>query len=327
MTARVVVLFSGGTISMEHDAAAGGAVPRLDGAAILARTSGLSGIAELVTIDWGRLPASHLSFADLLDQATRLRAALADPGVAGAVVVQGTDVMEETALAFDLLVPGASPVIVTGAMRNAGEDGYDGPQNLRDAVRCAADPAARGIGAAVVMGGLVLPADDVVKVDTLAYAAFACPNDGPLGHVSDDGLVLTRRRVRRPALPSVPETPAEPIALVAAAMGTDGALVRAAVAGGARGIVMQATGSGNTHPDVLAAAVEAMAAGLPVVLTSRALRGGVRPAYGFPGGGASWARAGAIMAGTLNGPKARVMLALALGAGLDRPALRGLFGG
>jgi len=33
------------------------------------------------------------------------------------------------------------------------------------------------------------------------------------------------------------------------------------------------------------------------------------------------------MAGTLNGPKARVMLALALGAGLDRPALRGLFGG
>jgi L-asparaginase len=326
MTARVVVLFTGGTISMEHDAAAGGAVPRLDGAAILARTSGLSGIADLVTIDWGRVPAAHLSFADLLDQAARLRDALADPGVAGAVVVQGTDVMEETALAFDLLVPGASPVLVTGAMRNAGQDGYDGPQNLRDAVRCAADPAARGIGAAVVMGGLVLPADDVVKVDTLAYAAFSCPHDGPLGHVSDDGVRLARRRTGRPALPRLPDAAVEPIALVAAAMGTDGALIRAAVAGGARGIVVQAPGSGNSHPDVLAAAAEAMAAGIPVVLTSRVLRGGVRPAYGFPGGGAKWAHSGAIMAGTLNGPKARVMLALAMGAGLDGPALQDLFG-
>jgi len=327
MTERVAVLFTGGTISMQHDVAAGGAVPRLDGAAILVRTQGVAAIADVVTIDWGRLPAAHFSFADLLDQAARLRGALAGPGVAGAVVVQGTDVMEETALAFDLLVPGTAAVIVTGAMRNAGQDGYDGPQNLRDAIRCAADPAARGIGAAVVMGGQILPADDVVKVDTLAYAAFQCPNDGPLGQVSEDGVRLARRRLRRPVLPRVPDAAVEPIALVAAAMGTDGALVRAAAAGGARGIVVLAPGSGNTHPDVLAAAVEAMGRGIPVVLTSRVLRGGVRPAYGFPGGGAAWARAGVIMAGTLNGPKARLMLALALGAGLRGQALQDLFGG
>lgn len=326
MTARVAVLFSGGTISMEHDAAAGGAVPRLDAAAILARTDGLSAIATVEPIDWGRLPAAHFSFTDLLDQAARLRAALADPAIAGAVVVQGTDVMEETALAFDLLVPGPWPVIVTGAMRNAGQDGYDGPRNLRNAVRCAADPAARDIGAAVVMGGLVLPADDVVKVDTVAYAAFACPNDGPLGHVSDEGLRLTRRRAWRPALPRLPAAAAEPVALVAAAMGTDGAPLRAAVAAGARGIVVMAPGSGNTHPDVLAAAQEAMAGGVPVVLTSRVLTGGVHPAYGFPGGGARWARAGAIMGGTMSGPKARVALALALGADATEAQLRTLFG-
>jgi len=327
MRPRVAMLFSGGTISMEPDAAAGGAVPRLDAAAILARAGDLSAIAEVEPIDWGRLPAAHFSFADLLDQAARVRAALADPGVAGAVVVQGTDVMEETALAFDLLVPGPWPVVVTGAMRNAGQDGYDGPQNLRNAVRCAADPAARDIGAAVVMGGLVLPADDVVKVDTVAYAAFVCPNEGPLGRVSDQGLRLTRRRVRRPALPRLPAAAAEPIALVAAAMGTDGASLRAAVAAGARGIVVMAPGSGNTHPDVLAAAREAMAAGVPVVLTSRVLTGGVHPAYAFPGGGATWARAGAIMGGTMNGPKARVALALALGAQATEAQLRTLFGG
>lgn len=326
MRPRVVVLFSGGTISMTFDATAGGAVPTLDGAAILARTPGVEAIADVVPIDWGRVPASHLSMAQVLDQAARLREALADPTMAGAVVVQGTDAIEETAMAFDLLVPGRQPVVVTGAMRNAGEDGYDGPQNVRDALRCAAAPEARDIGAVVVMAGQVLPADDVVKVDSTAYAAFACPNDGPLGHVTDAGLRLTRRRLRRPALPQLPSS-AEPVEVVAVHMGSDGALVRAAVAGGARGVVIAAVGSGNTPPDVLAAALEAMAAGIPVVLASRTLTGGTRATYGFPGGGATWARAGVILAGTMSAPKARVALGLALGAGLDAPALRVLFGG
>src|SRR6185436_434274 len=95
-------------------------------------------------------------------------------------------------------------------------------------------------------------------------------------------------------------------------------LLRAAVERGAQGVVVAATGAGNTHPDLLAAAVEAMARDVPVVLTSRCLSGGVAPAYGFPGGGRSWQEAGAILAGTLSGPKARVALALGLGVGLDR---------
>jgi L-asparaginase len=70
-----------------------------------------------------------------------------------------------------------------------------------------------------------------------------------------------------------------------------------------------------------------MTAGIPVVLTTRCASGGVGPYYGFPGGGASWADAGAIMAGTLSGPKARVALALGLGAGLDREELRALISG
>jgi L-asparaginase len=98
------------------------------------------------------------------------------------------------------------------------------------------------------------------------------------------------------------------------------------VAGGAAGVVVEATGSGNTDPDLLAAAVEAMDRGLPVVLTSRCPAGGVAPSYGFPGGGRTWQEAGAILAGTLTGPKARVALALGLGAGLDRDGIAALVG-
>jgi L-asparaginase len=105
----------------------------------------------------------------------------------------------------------------------------------------------------------------------------------------------------------------------------DASILDAVVAGGARGVVVEATGSGNTSPELLAAARRAMDAGVPVVEASRCAAGRVGTAYAFPGGGAQWARAGAIQAGYLTGPKARVALAVGLGAGLDQDGLRALF--
>ena len=55
----------------------------------------------------------------------------------------------------------------------------------------------------------------------------------------------------------------------------------------------------------------AIADGLPVVARRRAARPVPRATgYAFPGGGATWVRAGAIQAGHLGGPKARIALAL-----------------
>jgi L-asparaginase len=323
----VVVIFTGGTIAMLPDPSTGAAVPALRGAALLARLPEASAAADLEVVDWGLVPASHLRFAQLLDIAERIREAAARPEVAGVVVVQGTDVLEETAFAWDLLHDAEAPVVVVGAMRNAGEAGFDGARNLADAVRTAADPRLRGQGVLVVMDGLVLPADDVTKVHSRALDAFQAPNDGPLGRMIDGRLELERPRGARRRIPTRPEQAAEPIALVTAVVSTDGQMLRAAVGCGAVGVVVEATGSGNTDPDLLAAARDAMAAGVPVALASRCAAGGVAPVYGFPGGGLSWQAAGAMLAGTLSGPKARVALALGLGAGLDRVALAALLAG
>ncbi|HEY8168129.1 MAG TPA: asparaginase [Candidatus Limnocylindrales bacterium] len=323
--ARVAVVFTGGTISMRVDAAAGGAVPTLDGAAILARTTGLAAIADVAAIDWGLVPASHLSFAQLIDLAATVRTALEPPDVAGAVVVQGTDVIDETGFALDLLVPGAKPVVVTGAMRTADDDGYEGPANLRAAVRVAASPAMRHQGALVVLDGTILAGDDAIKAHTSAYRAFVSANEGPLGRLVGDRVQVDRRRGRRRWLPTLPEAAVEPIDLVTAVVGQDGRPLRLALAAKSQGIVVAATGAGNSHPDLLAAAQEAMAGGVPVVLTTRVAHGEVSGAYAFPGGGARWLAAGAIPAGTLGGPKARIALALGLGAGLDDAGLRRLF--
>jgi L-asparaginase len=320
---RVAVVFTGGTISMDFDPVAGGNVPTLDGAAILARTPGLDSIAEVVPIDRGLTPASHFSFADVLEIGGVVRSALDEAAVDGVVVVQGTDTIEETAFAWDLVLASSKPVVVTGAMRASHEEGYEGPANLRGAVAVAATSIARDLGVVVCLGGTIEAADDVTKMHTSSFTTFQSPNAGSLGRVGEGAVTLDRARGPRRSLRPVPADGAR-VELVQAGIGSDGALLDGAVAAGAQGIVVAATGAGNTSPGVLAAAEQAIRAGIPVVLASRCPAGPVSTAYAFPGGGATWIRAGAIRAGTLCAIKARVALALGLGAGLDVDGLTGL---
>ncbi len=317
--ARVAVVFTGGTISMRHDPVAGGNVPVLGGDALLATVPGLAEIAELVPIDRGLSPASHFTFEALFGIAGAVRDALADPAIDGAVVVQGTDTIEETAFFLDLLHPGPKPIVVTGAMRSASEPGYDGPANLTAAVRVAsAGRAARDLGVVVVLDGSIEAADDVTKTHASAFDTFHGLNRGPLGRVAGDRVEIGPRGPRRHI---ATDRAAGRVYLVTATVATDGSPIAVLHAAGADGFVVAATGSGNTAPALLAAAEAAIADELPVVLTTRCPIGAAGTGYAFPGGGATWVRAGAILGGHLGGPKARIALALGLGAGLDRPGL------
>jgi len=109
--------------------------------------------------------------------------------------------------------------------------------------------------------------------------------------------------------------------LLTAHVAMDGALLDAAAALRPPGIVVEATGAGNTAGSLVEAAARAIEAGIVVAFTTRCAAGAAGTAYAFPGGGATWRRAGALLAGHLSGPKARIALALGLGAGLDPAAL------
>jgi L-asparaginase len=321
---RVAVVFTGGTISMGFDPVAGGNVPSLDGAAILARTPGLEEYADVVPIDRGLTPASHFTFADLMWLGEAIRDALSEEANDGVVVVQGTDTIEETAFAWDLVLDSPKPVVVTGAMRASHEESYDGPANLRRAVAAAASPLLRDAGVVVSLAGTLEAADDVTKMHTTAFDTFRSPNRGSLGTVGEAGDVeIATPRGSRRRLRPVPSDGGR-VELVEAAISTDGAMIDAAVDVGARGIVVAATGAGNTSAGMLAASERAIGGGVVVVLASRCPAGAVSTAYAFPGGGATWARAGAIPAGTLCAIKARVALALGLGAGLRAEELAAL---
>ena len=84
-------------------------------------------------------------------------------------------------------------------------------------------------------------------------------------------------------------------------------------------LVIEALGRGNVPPETVPAIGEAIAAGLPVVITSRCMRGRVLDTYGYPGGGRELRNAGCLFGGSLSGQKARIRLMLALAASA-RPA-------
>lgn len=319
---RVAAVFTGGTISTVFDPVAGGAVPVLDAAAILGRTPGLDEIADVMPIDRGRTAASHFTFPYLIELVGVVREALADPAVEGAIVVQGTDTIEESAFAWDLLLEGEKPVVVTGAMRSSDDPEFDGPANLRNAARAAVARELRGVGVVVGLAGTIEAADDAQKTHTTAFDTFASPNSGSLARVSERGVeVLHTRGPRRRV---VTDRAATPVYLITATVHADGALIDAAVAAGAAGIVVAATGTGNTDPSLLEASQRAMEAGIPVALASRCLAGRPTATYAFPGAGANWLKAGALPVGHLCALKVRIALALGLGAGLDRDGLTAL---
>jgi len=288
-----------------------GNVPTLRGDELLATVPGLADLADIEPIDWGLVPASHLTFAQVLEIGEILARELGRPDIDGAVVVQGTDVIEETAFAWDLLPLPPKPVVVVGAMRSASEPGYDGPANLRRALVAAADPALASQGVVVAMAGEVYAADDVRKTNSHALDTFQSPNVGCLGRVTDAGVTLDRSRTPI-RLPRIPAAAALPVPMLTVVLDDP-----PAIATDPAGLVVAAAGGGNTPPAYLELARALIARSIPVMLTTRCPSGEVLPGYAFPGGSTEWWEAGAIFSGTLASLKARVLLALGLGSGLE----------
>ncbi len=323
---RIAVLSLGGTIAM-IPSADGGVAPALSASDLVAAVPGLGAVAAVEARSFRQLPGAHLTFDDLDQLAEAVEAAVAG-GADGVVVTQGTDTIEETAFVLDLLLGGDAPVVVTGAMRNPSLAGADGPANLLAAVRVAAAPAARRLGALVVLNDTIHAARFVHKAHSSRPDAFSSAPAGPLGALAEDRVAILARLDRHPPLPPAPPVaaPEQPrVGLVRLGIDDDGRLVDAAVAAGFAGLVVEGLGGGHASP-LAAAAMERAAATLPVVLATRTGRGGtLRNTYGFVGGEIDLARRGVLPAGRLDGVKARVLLTLLLRRGAGREVIRSWF--
>jgi len=309
------LIFTGGTISMRQSAEAGGAVPALDGAALVGLAPDLAAVGPLTVEDWGRFPASHMGLDRLWALRNRVAEVAASGTARGVVVTHGTDTLEETAYLLARTLDPRVPVVVTGAMRTSEEAGWDGRPNLVDSARVAGAAESRGRGAMVVFHGLILSGLEAVKTDAGEVNTFQAPRSAPLGAVAGGAVRYASGGSLAAPLPAVPDALDAKIALVSAVVGDRGMLVDAA-RDAHDGLVLVAFGRGNMPPALAAAAERWLDAGKPVVLATRCFTGEVLPVYAFEGGGARLLRAGAIAAGPRAPSQAWMELVVTRSAGL-----------
>jgi len=319
----IAVITTGGTIASCADAS-GAKVAQLAGAELAATLAVPAGVRVQVR-DVLSLNSAAMTLSDMDGVRLAVAQAIVD-GADGVVVTHGTDTTEETAFLLDLVHDDPRPVVFTGAQRSADDPSSDGPANLRDAVLIAASAAAQCLGVLVVFDGTVHAARGARKVHTLASSPFADPDLGPVGHVVLGELVVHRVPLRPAALRGVHGLGAVRVDIVALYPGSDGTALDAHVSAGARGLVLEAPGLGNSHLFVADAVRRHVAAGVVVLLSTRVHAGPVQAVYGGGGGGRDLVAAGAVLSGYLRPSQARVQLAALLASGAGRKEVRAAFG-
>ncbi len=307
MKPKVEVISLGGTIAMQPDGVAAGAVPALDADNLIAAVPALHDVAEIGAQSLRNLPSASLTFEDMDALAGAIRAAVKE-GADGVVVTQGTDTIEETAFWLDLVLDIDAPVIITGAMRNPAQAGADGPANLLAAVQVAASELACGLGVLVVFNDEIHAARFVKKTHSSSTATFRSAPLGPLGWLSEDQVRILLKPRRLPALQSSRVPAAIRVPIIKLGMGDDDTLIRSALAAGVDGIVLEALGGGHV-PALLVKPLEKAARKIPVILTSRTGQGeALSHTYGFAGSETDLLSRGLICGGRLDGCRARILL-------------------
>jgi len=294
---------------------------------LVASVPGLHALARIRAEQPYSIGSQHLRSSHWLVLAARIRQALHDPDIDGIVITHGTDTLEETALFLDLICARGKPIALTGAMRPATALSADGPMNLYAAAAVAADPAAAGAGALVVMNDQIFAPHQACKAHTSRTDAFIARDGTPLGLLADGRPVwrvnAARAAAERPSLAKhfreLPDALPR-VDLLASQVDVDPALVSWLLERGARGIVVAGTGHGSLSTPLQEALREAVGRGCLVVRASRVASGPVQR-----GASVDDEANGFVAAGFMPPHKARLLVSVALAAGLSTPAIQHLF--
>jgi L-asparaginase len=311
----VAVVATGGTIANTPSG-------RLHAGEVADAIPALGSVARLEIEELVRVASSAIGVEHWLPLARRVNELLSRPEVKGVVVTHGSNTVEETAYFLSLTVKSDKPVVLTAAQRQFTALSSDSPKNFLQAVRVAASDEAGGKGALVVANDVINAARDVSKNITTRLETYSSRDIGALGFVDDDQITFYR-------LPVKQHTRATPfdvlrlqklprVDIVYTYAGADGALIEAAVAQGAEGIVIAGFPTGAATPVMDDAIRRAVDRGIAVVMTNRGgmgrvmdkRRSEVRPL---------------IWGDNLTPVKARILLMLALTTTRDPAALQQMF--
>ena len=315
MPKKILVLHTGGTISMQADAS--GAVVTSSDNPMNHVSNPLEGI-QVHALDFFNLPSPHIKPKHMLALYQKIKEEAANYD--GVVITHGTDTLEETAYFLDTMEVPHMPIVLTGAMRSSNELGSDGVYNYLSALRVASDDKAADKGVLVVMNDEIHAAKYVTKTHTTNVGTFQTPTHGPLGLIMKQEILYFKTAEPRVRFDLTSISGLVPIIPAYAGMKTE--LLDMLDWQKLDGLIIEAFGAGNLPKETAEKLTEMAEAGLPIALVSRCFNGIAEPVYAYDGGGVKLHQAGIMFVKELNAPKARIKLLIALNVGLSGQALR-----
>jgi len=287
----------------------------------------ISQIADVRVEQVVNVNSSDITIDNWLTLAKRIQAILKEtPAVSGFVITSGTNTLEETAYFLNLTVRSDKPVVLVGSMRPSTAMSADGPLNLLNAVRTAIAPEAKGKGTLIVLNDEINAARDTTKTNTLRVETFKAPELGLLGYIDEDKVSFYRSTTKRHTASSEFDvtslTTLPKVSILYSYIEPDAALIKAAIGGGAKGIVFAGTGNGALsvfEETVLKEVTSMPPASRPALVRSSRVGNGRVVAT------AEYDALGVIPSDTLNPQKARILLMLALTKTNDQKEIRRIF--
>ena len=315
MPKKILVLHTGGTISMQADAS--GAVVTSSDNPMNHVSNPLEGI-QVHALDFCNLPSPHIKPKHMLALYQKIKEEAANYD--GVVITHGTDTLEETAYFLDTMEVPHMPIVLTGAMRSSNELGSDGVYNYLSALRVASDDKAADKGVLVVMNDEIHAAKYVTKTHTTNVGTFQTPTHGPLGLIMKQEILYFKTAEPRVRFDLDHIQGLVPI--ISAYAGMTDELIDMLDLEQLDGLIIQAFGAGNIPKETAQKLESLLQKGIPVALVSRCFNGIAEPVYAYQGGGVQLQKSGVFFVKELNAQKARLKLLIALNAGLTGQALK-----
>ena len=315
MPKKILVLHTGGTISMQADAS--GAVVTSQENPMNHVSNPLEGV-EVHALDFFNLPSPHIKPKHMLALYQKIKEE--SDNYDGFVITHGTDTLEETAYFLDTMEVPHKPIVLTGAMRSSNELGSDGVYNYLSALRVASDDKATDKGVLVVMNDEIHAAKYVTKTHTTNVSTFQTPTHGPLGLIMKHEILYFKTAEPRVRFDLDKIQGLVPIIPVYAGMTEE--LLDLLPVDQLDGLIIQAFGAGNVPKETAQKLNALIQEGLPIALVSRCFNGIAEPVYAYEGGGVCLQNAGVFFVKELNAQKARLKLLIAINAGLRGDELR-----
>ena len=315
MPKKILVLHTGGTISMQADAS--GAVVTSSDNPMNHVSNPLEGI-QLLALDFFNLPSPHIKPKHMLALYQKIKEEAANYD--GVVITHGTDTLEETAYFLDTMEVPHMPIVLTGAMRSSNELGSDGVYNYLSALRVASDDRATDKGVLVVMNDEIHAAKYVTKTHTTNVSTFQTPTHGPLGLIMKQEILYFK--TAEPRVRFDLDHIQGLIPIISAYAGMTDELIDMLDLEQLDGLIIQAFGAGNIPKETAQKLESLLQKGIPVALVSRCFNGIAEPVYAYQGGGVQLQKSGVFFVKELNAQKARLKLLIALNVGLTGQALK-----